>query len=412
MAETAAERKHARLAPSSAERWINCPGSIRLSEGIEGKSSVYAAEGTAAHELAAHCLRTGFEPSRFLDTVINLKGDTPGTMFGQLGLTNDTDRFLVTEEMVESIWTYMQHVFSLVERCDGEHELEVELHLDMTHVHPAIFGTGDAIVLDIDARHLHVNDFKYGRGVVVDVEENPQLGLYGAGAARRYHNRNVRFISLYVIQPRAPGPPIKRHTYDFIDLLDREAGWAYAAKYTEDPDAPLNPGEWCRFCPALSICPAVHQASAIIAIGEFTEDDKTKPKEIETMAPEEMADVLRQAEMIGNWVKAVQAHAHAMATEGNTLPGFKLVDKRANRKWVDEAKAFELMVMEYDMTREECHVEPKLLSPAQAEKVVGKKNMGLLNENITKKSSGTNLVPESDKRPAAQADAAVEFETS
>ena len=404
MTETAVERKHARLAPSSASRWINCPGSIRLSEGIEGESSVYAAEGTAAHELAAHCLRTGFEPSHFLDSVINLKGDCAGTMFGHRGLTNDTDRFLVTEEMVESVEIYIEHVNGLVERCDDEHEIDVELRLNMTHVHPDIFGTGDATVLDVEARHLHVCDFKYGRGVVVDVEENPQLGLYGAGAARRYHNRGIRFISLYVIQPRAPGNPIRSHTYDILDLLDREKDWAEAATRTEDPDAPLNPGEWCRFCPALHFCEAVQEQAESVAFNEFSEE-----KEIETMTPEAMADVLRQAEMIGNWVKAVQAHAHKLATEGNTLPGFKLVNKRANRKWIDEAPLAAVFAMEFDLDAEDYHVEPKLRSPAQIEKLVGKKNMGPLAAHIIKKSSGTNLVPESDKRPAAQADAAAEF---
>ncbi len=48
---------HARLSPSAAERWMTCPGSVKLSEGREDKGSAYAAEGTAAHELAEHILR-------------------------------------------------------------------------------------------------------------------------------------------------------------------------------------------------------------------------------------------------------------------------------------------------------------------------------------------------------------------
>ncbi len=48
---------HALLSPSSAERWMQCPGSVALSYGAPDSSSEYADEGTAAHELAAMCLR-------------------------------------------------------------------------------------------------------------------------------------------------------------------------------------------------------------------------------------------------------------------------------------------------------------------------------------------------------------------
>jgi len=48
---------HALLSPSSSERWISCPPSVRMSEGIEEKPSEYAAEGTAAHSLCEYKLR-------------------------------------------------------------------------------------------------------------------------------------------------------------------------------------------------------------------------------------------------------------------------------------------------------------------------------------------------------------------
>jgi hypothetical protein len=36
---------------------MTCPGSVKLSEAIQDRESQYAAEGTAAHELAEHILR-------------------------------------------------------------------------------------------------------------------------------------------------------------------------------------------------------------------------------------------------------------------------------------------------------------------------------------------------------------------
>ena len=46
-------KAHARLSPSAAVRWINCPGSVALSAVCPpAGSSDYADEGTAAHRLA------------------------------------------------------------------------------------------------------------------------------------------------------------------------------------------------------------------------------------------------------------------------------------------------------------------------------------------------------------------------
>lgn len=42
---------HALLSASGADRWKNCPPSARLEEHIESVSSVYAKEGTFAHNL-------------------------------------------------------------------------------------------------------------------------------------------------------------------------------------------------------------------------------------------------------------------------------------------------------------------------------------------------------------------------
>jgi len=59
----AAAPQHAPLAPSSAARWVQCPGSVVMSRAFpDAGDSDESAEGTLAHELAAQALRTGVDP--------------------------------------------------------------------------------------------------------------------------------------------------------------------------------------------------------------------------------------------------------------------------------------------------------------------------------------------------------------
>ena len=48
--------EHAKLSPSSSDRWLACPASIVRAPETEDEGSDAAHEGTAAHAFAAHCL--------------------------------------------------------------------------------------------------------------------------------------------------------------------------------------------------------------------------------------------------------------------------------------------------------------------------------------------------------------------
>lgn len=427
MSDAHTQRAHARLSPSSAYRWMACPGSIRMSEGIEDRTSSYAAEGTACHELAAHCLERGFDPQEFLGWTIDT---APPEGCGVIGSTRPVDgvtRFEVDEEMVEAVALYIEHIRDLLP-TKGEYELDVEQRLDMTHIHPEIYGTGDVVLYQVDEARLHVIDLKYGKGVAVDPRENPQLMLYGAGAVRRYHNRPLREIVLHIVQPRAPHVrgPVRSWTTDPLTLMEFEDDLRVLAERTEaatrafhsarpqKSNAPwerqfLTPGEHCRFCKAAPTCPALREQSLADAMAEFADDGEVVLRPVETLSVEDRVRVFKATDRLANWIKAVQEFEHAEAVAGRGLPGFKLVAKRAMRKWKDEAEVKAVLSDEYLLGAAETHSEPKLLSPAQIEKVVGKKNFGALEGLVVKQSSGTNLVPESDPRPAVTADAASEF---
>lgn len=66
--------KHAFLSASASHRWINCPPSAKLCEGIKDESSHYAQEGTDCHELCAYLVEMALgrdveDPTEKSDTV-------------------------------------------------------------------------------------------------------------------------------------------------------------------------------------------------------------------------------------------------------------------------------------------------------------------------------------------------------
>lgn len=407
--EAHSSRAHARLAPSAAHRWIECPGSVRLSDGMPNETSSFAAEGTAAHELCADVLMGGGPAADRLGQYVDVKTakivDTPED-------TDEENRFFeITEEMADAVEMYASHVLGLVRSPDDL--VDVEQRLDMTHLHPGIFGTGDATVFQVDEQHLHVCDFKYGKGVAVDADRNPQLLLYAAGAARRMHNARIAKLTVHIVQPRAPHPkgPIRSYEIDLLDLFEFEFDLAKAAAATDSPDAPFAAGDWCRFCPAQPVCPTVRGARLSAAAAEF--GDIGEP--IALPPPERLSDdrlglLLKEADQIGNYVKAVQEYAHTQALAGQLPAGFKLVAKRAVRKWLNEdvakARLLDLAIEPFEA--------PKLKSPAKVESHFPGKNKAerqkAMADLVEAKSSGTNLVPSEDPRPAVKVGPSADFE--
>ncbi len=417
-------RAHAKLAPSASYRWLNCPGSVPYEDHFEDRTSEFAAEGTAAHELVARCLEQGWAPGRFIGWWIDIDGEN-GKIFHEAEPDDkgDTPRwFEVTVEMCDAVEVMLDAVRDIIARYPDA-EVSIEERLDMTHIHPLIFGTGDVTIYVPSIEKLFIVDYKHGKGVVVEVKGNKQLRLYSVGAAKRYHNRPLATVEAVIVQPRAPHKdgPVRSETFDLIELMEFEAMVYDGACRTDDArldlqtmtwavwtDTYLDAGPWCGFCKAQADCPVARANALAIARAEFGEDGELVLQEPETLTPDEQAAVLEQVSILKGWVKAVEERAHQCAVEGAAPTGFKLVDKRAIRKWKDA-----------DETRQtfepflggDIYAAPKMLSPAQLEKKLGKKAFAELAEGLwVQTPSGTNLAPVDDPRPARMAGAADEFE--
>ena len=221
--------------------------------------------------------------------------------------------------------------------------------------------------------------------------------------AKNLRNRGVSSVTLMIVQPRCPHPdgPVRRWTFHGVDFLEFEDRLADAVAATRAPDAPLVAGDHCRWCPAKAICPALRAATMEAARQEFAPGLPYDPAAL--------AKALDSIPLLETWIKATREFAYAEAIEGRVPAGWKLVEKRATRKWRDENSA--AAMLELLMMPDEIYEPRTLLSPAKIEKALGKGGKEKIAMWTVAESSGLTLVHESDKRPAAspRASAAEDF---
>jgi hypothetical protein len=355
---------------------MNCPGSVRLSAGIADPGSVYAAEGTAAHELAEWCLTT-------TDDAAERVGDE---------WTVGNHVFTVDEEMAQAVQVYVDFVRSEAARGN---KLMIEQRFDLSDtVHPGMFGTADAVVYHASTKELVVADYKHGKGYAVEADANPQLLYYAIGAASLIKSPVLK-VTVTIVQPRAfhKSGPIRSWSCGVWDLVEYVGVLRAAAQATEDPNAPLNPGDWCRFCKARGSCPALRDAAVDASLVEFT----TVP---DSLTSEQLAAILDKAGLIEDWISAVRAEALRRAEMGAPPTGWKLVQKRATRRWVfDEEDTANRLRVAYSLPDDKLYTR-KLVTPAQIEKLLPKKMKDSLADLVVKESSGVTLARESDPREA------------
>jgi hypothetical protein len=376
---------HSKIGASGMYRWSKCPGSVRLSDGIVDESSQYAIEGTAAHQLAETCLTGGLQAMSFHGQSV------------YVGEGDKTVAIPVTTEMADAVQVYLDAVRFDAGDPSPEVQLMVEQQFDLGELHSGLFGTSDAVILYRHGSLLRVYDYKHGKGLAVEVEGNPQLMYYALGCLMTVaKDVPVKRVEIIVVQPRCEHPdgPVRRWAIDAVDLIDFAADLVDYAKATEAPDAPLVPGVWCKFCKAAAICPKLKADTM-----DMFENAKV-PQPGEKYDAAVIADVLRKLPAIEAWIEAVREFAYQEANRGSVVPGFKLVEKQARRKWADEDAAMRQVQHRFRLDYGAITTPPKLLSPAQIEKLLDKEDRAKLADLVTKESSGTTLVPVEDKRPA------------
>ena len=338
---------------STAKRVINCPASVALCAKMPPKpSSTYADRGTLLHDAIAN--------------ILNGQPNVIGAQYEGIELTEE----LYNEKLMPAL-AFLDEI-----NVDGSLEYAVESRVGFGALLPGVFGSAD-LLGRIGDRAI-VLDWKFGDGVVVDAVENEQ-GMFYAAAAM--HTSGVEWvfkdadeIEIIIVQP----PVMRRWVTTPARIKQFERDLVRAVKKSETATTPVA-GDHCRWCAAKPVCPAMTGA-----LDRFT---KTS---LESIDAKQIGHYLQQADMIEDFVKSVRELAFQMLESDVAVPGYKLVAKRGTRQWVSDDEAIQFLG--------DKAFEKKLISVAQAEKLVGKKNFP--SELAVSVSSGSTLANEDDPRPA------------
>lgn len=387
--------------PSACDRWMTCSASPRFC--LENAhlipadlSTKFSQEGTTAHEVGAAFLQ---------DREPNPKAClTP-----------------IDAEMRMHAWDYSEYVQGLRTEGAGLSKLIVEQKQTLWY-YEGRNAVVDAAVINPDS--LHIIDFKYGAGVAVSPEQNYQTSVY---ARQIVHHEKLNLpvdfpVFSHIFQPRnreseSPEKVWQTTWGEIKRITDEIADHASVIQINNKvKGVPLEfvPSEKaCRWCPAKAFCPA-RQSDMLDGIEALAVIEEAAPVlPLPSALPiEQLAAVLKHRKQIAKWLDDAEEYATNRLTEGHTVPGFKLVMSRGgNRYWADPKKAAELLVKTTVLKRNEV-VEEKTITPAAAEKLVGKKKFSAdLEALITRAPGGPELAAEEDKRESCVISGATEFAT-
>lgn len=400
-----ASRSHSTWAASASARNWQCPGALTLSQfAPEGKESIHAARGTAAHEVSERCLsESGVkEPSDFIGEIIETK----------------SHKVEVDEEIANSAAEYVEYVRELAIQATLEHGFAaIEQHFDLAKLGGPFEagGTGDAVVYLAEQKRLEIVDLKHGVSVV-DVNENKQLRTYALGAMLANPGLDIQHVTATIVQPRAPHKDgrIRSETFHVADLVEWTADLLAAMKRSKQAmdehaaagsntvlldewrDKWLKPGK-CTFCPVEATCPALRRDAMSVAAVWF--DDLDQPRIGNAALDTDPASVARDLDMfpmLEGWISARRALAHSLSEQGVDLPtedgnSYILVDKIGHRKWIDAVDPAASIVAATGLTYDDIY-DRKLKSPAAVEKLIGAKGKPKIKDLWESPVTGKNLV--------------------
>lgn len=334
---------HFPIAPSSAERIERCPGSVKLSVGLESKSTAYADDGTEAHGVAETHLRQGLVKVVHPDPVTRV-----------------------------AVQKYLDFCFEILAK-EGLEEHGIEFK--KPHAEIADFGgTVDffAVYVENGIRYLHVVDYKHGVGKFVDHVRNRQMQSYAAIWLSNNTDTRIDRVRMSIVQPRSFECDVPCRTYE-TDVSEIYA-WENLLRSVIGSNF-LRAGSHCQFCPAKLVCPKIKEHTLKIAQTEFL-GGHPEPEKVQDEL-EWLLEIDRVGDAVKGAIEAAKQRILELLQLGIPVPGYKLVEKLGNRKWKLPDEELESFFELLGVERKD-YVESSIISPAAADKLVGKEIVNTL----------------------------------
>lgn len=368
--------QHALLSASGAHRWLHCTGSPLLEKEFPDSTSVYAQEGTLAHELCELKLMA------YTGEITKRK------------LTSMKNRLMKSElwqpEMDSTSETYLDYIKDITMSYTVKPVILTEKRVDFSRYVPEGFGTADCLILAGDT--LHVVDYKHGKGVVVDADHNPQMMLYALGAMSELSLLyRFKFVHMTIVQPRV------NNISEFTMTADELTEWGEKvvkpkAEAAMSGNGEFEAGDWCRFCRAKQQCKTRYESNDSL----YPELSAQHDPRLITLA--ELGKYLKRGKDMAAWLEDMKEYALSESLAGADVPGWKAVEGRGSRAFTDTDEAVDTLIK--NGIDESVLYERRVLTLAQMEKAVGKKAFGeLVGDLVIKNPGKPTLVEESDKRP-------------
>lgn len=389
---------HSPLGPSSADRWIHCPGSVLATKDLPDTDSEYALEGTAAHTLAERCRKDNLPAKHFIGDKIFVE------------LVDKTSKAIeVTKEMADGVQSFIDYLNAL----PGDDYNESRLFY--TEYVKDGFGTMDAA--KATTKHVSIVDLKFGKGVQVYAKDNSQLKLYALAFWLTWGwMYDIEEFTLVVHQPRLDH--VDEWEIGLPDLLkwaDEVVRPAAIAALT--PGGAFVPGDWCKFCKIKRTCAARAKYVFEFNIDELDDLDGALAADFParvTLTTEQITQALKRKAHVTSWYSDIEAYVMSELRQGRAIGGWKLVHGRASRVWAKSPGEIERAFIAQGLD-EGLHAKlygpPEIVSPSKAEGIFGKrlfapatakKESGPLASLIDKPLGRPVLVSEDDPRAAIE----------
>lgn len=385
-------REHALLSASGASRWLACPPSARLEDTFPETTSVFAEEGTLAHEMAKVELQRylfRISAAAYLDAWEHFQADKR-----------------VTQDFKAAVNTYLESAIETIlsaRSINRDAVILVEQRLDYSHLVPEGFGTCDLVIVCDGV--MEVRDLKFGRDVQVSPENNVQLMLYGLGALNEFGMLyDIHTVRLTIHQPRLQEAP-QSWALSVQDLLSWAETVPPIAALAWAGEGEFTPGDHCRWCRAKGQCRARAEINLKLSEKEFS------PPPL--LSDEEIAEVLGQMDGLVKWAADIKAYALKTACAGKKFSGWKLVRGRSNRRYKDQTGAARVL-LDAGFPEDAIYRPPaerQLLTITEMEKLITRKTFtDLLSPFVEKPLGEITLVAASDRRPEVEANGVDGFE--